>query len=54
MKAFITGWLTTSVDYARMVNTYEITYGALASIFHINPVYFCKVSWLFITIQCLH
>ena len=43
-ESFYTGWLTTSVDYARMVNTYEITYGALASIFHINPVYFCKVS----------
>lgn len=42
-ESFYTGWLTTSVDYARIVNTYEITYGALASIFHINPVYFCKV-----------
>ena len=53
-ESFYTGWLTTSVDYARMVNTYEITYGALASIFILILFIFAKFSWLFITIQCLH
>ncbi len=41
---YYTGELIKSIDITRLLNTYEITYAAFSSIFHINPAYFCKVS----------
>lgn len=33
-----------TIDIPRICNTYEITYGFFASLFHINIAYFCKVG----------
>lgn len=33
-----------TIDIPRICNTYEITYGFLASLFHINVTFFCKVG----------
>ncbi|RHM59401.1 MULTISPECIES: DUF6077 domain-containing protein [Coprobacillaceae] len=41
---FFTGKLVSWTDMTRIVNTYEITYAAFSSMFHINPIYLCKVS----------
>lgn len=36
--------INNSLDYARILNTYEITYGFLSTLFHINTTFFCRVS----------
>lgn len=41
---FFTGNLANGVDFARLINTYEITYAAFSTLFRINPTYLCKVT----------
>lgn len=41
---FFTGNLTSGINIQRVVNTYEITYAAFASLFNINAVYLCRVT----------
>lgn len=45
MENFFNGALTTgNFDITRVLNTYEITYGFFSDIFHISPVFFCRVT----------
>ncbi|MBM6879742.1 hypothetical protein H6A09_03570 [[Clostridium] spiroforme] len=45
MENYYNGSLTNgALDITRVLNTYEITYGFFSTIFHISPVFFCRVT----------